>query len=267
MRAFSPPPWKAGSCMKAERRVYGFLLLAALMLLWQLSALYWVQSTNWPPFTQVLRALAEGLHSGELLQVFGSSLVRMATGFAIGCVAGVAVGLAMAHSRWLHAALSPLVELLRPIPIPALVPPLILLLGLDDAMKITVVAFSVFFPVLINTVAGVRSVDPVALQVARTFQAGGWRTVASVVLPAALPYITAGMRVALALALIVTVVAEMIAGSAGIGYYLMTMQYAMRAGDMYASILLLALLGYVLNRGMLAIERRLLHWYHRAEAA
>jgi ABC-type nitrate/sulfonate/bicarbonate transport system permease component len=190
----------------------------------------------------------------------------MAAGFCVGATAGIAVGLAMARSRWANAALEPLFELLRPIPIPAIVPPLILLLGLDDAMKVTVVAFTVFFPVLINTAAGVRAVDPVALDVARTLQAGTRRTLWSVVLPASLPYILAGLRVSLALALIVTVIAEMIAGSAGLGYHLMTMQYAMRAGDMYAAILLLAAVGYALNGAMLALERRLLHWYRRGDA-
>ena len=247
-------------------RVAGFLLLAALLGLWQVSALAWVSSTTWPPFTQVLKALVEGLRSGELFQVFGSSLARMAAGFAIGSAAGVAVGVAMARSRWVNAALDTLIELLRPIPVPALVPPLILLLGLDNAMKVTVVAFSVFFPVLINTAAGVRAVEPVALDVARTFGSGTRRTLWAVVLPASLPYIMAGLRVSLALALIVTVVAEMIAGSAGLGFHLMTMQYAMRAADMYAAILLLAVVGYALNRAMLAVERRVLHWYQRGEA-
>lgn len=248
-------------------RLAGFALLAALLGLWQVSATSWVNSTNWPPFTQVLKALVEGFRSGELVQVFGSSLGRMLAGYAAGSAVGVAVGVAMARSRWLNAALGPLVELLRPIPIPALVPPLILLLGLDNAMKIFVVAFAVFFPVLINTATGVRAVDPVALDVARTFQSGRWRTLAGVVLPAALPYVMAGLRTSLALALIVTVVAEMIAGSAGLGYHLVTMQYAMRAPDMYAAIVLLAAVGYALNRGMLALERRLLHWYQRDAAA
>jgi ABC-type nitrate/sulfonate/bicarbonate transport system permease component len=90
-----------------------------------------------------------------------------------------------------------------------------------------------------------------------------WR----VVLPASLPYILAGMRVSLALALIVTVVAEMIAGSAGIGYHIVTMQYAMRSGDMYAAIVLLAVTGYGLNRLILEVERRAIHWYHRSGGA
>jgi len=245
-----------------QTRLSGFLLLGALLVLWQVSAIYWVASPNWPPVTRIGVAIAAGLGSGELADVFGSSLYRMLTGYAIGTAAAVVLGLAMASVRVVHAALEPAVELLRPIPLPAIIPPLILLLGVDDAMKIFVVAFAAFFPVLVNTVAGVRAVDPVAVNVARTFGYRRLRTTLRVVLPASLPYILAGMRISLALALIVTVVAEMIAGSAGIGYYIMTMQYALRPGDMYAAIFLLAALGYALNRGFLAIERRILHWYH-----
>ena len=246
----------------SRTRASGALLLVLLLALWQYSALRWVSSPNWPPVTQIARALYAGLASGELVEVFGSSLYRMLAGYALGAAAALALGLLMASVRLVHAALEPMVELLRPIPVPAIIPPLILLLGVDDAMKIFIVAFSAFFPVLVNTVSGVRAVDRIPIDVARTLGVGRLRTALRVVLPASLPYILAGMRVSLALALIVTVVAEMIAGSEGIGYYIMTMQYALRPTDMYAAIFLLAALGYALNRGFLAIERRVLHWYH-----
>lgn len=244
-------------------RFWGVVLLVLLLVVWQVSALYWVSSTSWPPVTDILKAIATGLGNGELAQVFGSTLWRMAAGFAIGSAAGVLLGLGMASFPLVDAALRPLVELLRPIPMPAIVPPLILLLGIDHAMKVFAVAFACFFPVLVNTVGGVRAVDPTALDVARTFQVGRLRALRTVVLPASLPFILAGMRTSLALALIVSVVAEMIAGSEGIGYYIMTMQYAMRPGDMYAAIFLLAALGYSLNLILLGIEHRLLHWWRR----
>ena len=244
-------------------RASGFAMVAGLLLLWQLSSLYWVQSTNWPPVSEIAKALVAGMRSGELPEVFGSSLYRMLLGYISGVAIAVALGLCMATVRWIRASLEPMLEFLRPIPIPAIVPPLILILGVDDAMKIFVVAFSAFFPVLINTMAGVRSVEPTALAVARTFKHSRSAIVLKVIVPASLPYILAGMRVSLALALIVTVVAEMIAGSAGIGYYILTMQYAMRASDMYASIFLLAATGYLLNRLILSVENSVLHWYHR----
>jgi ABC-type nitrate/sulfonate/bicarbonate transport system permease component len=186
----------------------------------------------------------------------------MVVGYAIGVAGAIVLGLAMAKLRAARAVLNPWVELLRPIPISAMVPPLILLLGLDDALKIFAIAFSVFFPVLVNTTAGVRAVDPVAIDVGRTLRVGRLAMVRSVIIPASLPYILAGMRISLPLALIVAVTAEMISGSAGIGYYLITMQYAMRPADMYAAVFLLAFLGYVLNAAFLMVERRLLHWYH-----
>ena len=251
--------------MSRSWRLAGVVLLVLLLVLWQVSARYWVSSSNWPPVTEILRALVSGLGNGELAQVFGSTLWRMAAGFAIGSAAGVVLGLAMASFPLVNAALRPLVELLRPIPMPAIVPPLILLLGIDHAMKVFAVSFASFFPVLVNTVGGVRAVDGTALDVARTLQVGRLRTLLRVVLPASLPFILAGMRTSLALALIVSVIAEMIAGSEGIGYYIMTMQYAMRSSDMYAAIFLLAAVGYGLNLALLAIERRLLHWWQRSE--
>ncbi|HQS01129.1 MULTISPECIES: ABC transporter permease [unclassified Polaromonas] len=246
-------------------RLWGVLLLVLLLVLWQVSALWWVSSTSWPPVTEILKAIAAGLANGELAQVFGSTLWRMAIGFAIGSAAGVLLGITMATFPLADAALRPLVELLRPIPMPAIVPPLILLLGIDHAMKVFAVSLACFFPVLVNTVGGVRAVDPTALDVARTFQVGRLRTLLQVVLLASLPFILAGLRTSLALALIVSVVAEMIAGSEGIGYYIMTMQYAMRPSDMYAAIFLLAAMGYGLNLALLAVERRLLHWWQRGD--
>ncbi|HMN79066.1 MAG TPA: ABC transporter permease [Burkholderiaceae bacterium] len=251
--------------MTRSYRLLGVGLLFALLALWQWSALRWVASPNWPPVTEILRALLNGLRSGELAQVFASTLWRMAAGFAIASVTGVLLGLAMATLPRFNAALRPLVELLRPIPTPAIVPPLILLLGIDHAMKVFVVAFACLFPILVNTIGGVRAIDPTALDVARTLQVGRLRTLTRVVLPSCLPYVLAGMRTSLALALIVSVVAEMIAGSEGIGFYVMTMQYAMRASDMYAAIFLLAAVGYCLNLMMLAIERRLLHWWQHGD--
>lgn len=245
----------------AGGRASGFALIAALLGLWQVSAEHWVRSENWPPLAAIARAFLDGVRSGELAEVFGSSLYRLAIGYGIGAAAAILVGLLMATVRIVHRALEPLVELLRPIPVPAIVPPLILLLGLDDKLKIFIVAFSTFFPVLVNTVQGVRAIDPVPLAVARTFRHSRLRTLLRVALPASLPYVMAGLRISLALALIVTVVAEMIAGSAGIGYHIVTMQYAMRAADMYAAIFVLAAIGYLLNRAFLLAERRLLHWY------
>lgn len=138
--------------------------------------------------------------------------------------------------------------------------------GINDPLKLFSVAFAVLFPVALNTMSGVASVDPIYLQVARTFGAARARTLARVIFPASLPFILAGLRTSLALALVVTVVAEMIAGDSGIGYYLVTMQFAMRSADMYAAIILLAVVAYLLNWLFIAWEARIIRWARTREA-
>ncbi|NNM72574.1 ABC transporter permease [Enterovirga aerilata] len=248
----------------AHTRASGFALILVLLALWEASSrLGWVQGQSWPPFSAVLVAAWRGTLGGELSLPLLSTIGRMLAGYAIGCSLGVALGLLLGANRWIRWIVLPVVEMIRPIPIPAIVPPLILFLGIDDALKVFVVALASFFPALINTMAGVLGVDDVLLQTARTFRVGWSRTVLRVVLPATLPAIASGLRVAIGLALVVTVVAEMIAGSAGIGYYIVQMQYALRPDAMYAAVLCLAVTGYVLNRLFLIGEARLMPWMGR----
>ncbi|WOI57865.1 ABC transporter permease [Palleronia sp. LCG004] len=244
-----------------REKMSGITLVAGLLVLWEFSARVLVEnSQSWPPFTDVMATLLASLGGSDLLSAMLASLGRMAAGFVIGSAVGIAIGLAMGLAAPVRALLNTLVELLRPIPAAAIIPPLIFILGIDNTLKIFIISLGVFFPVVVNTLAGAMTVDPTYLEVARTFKAGRARTLRRVLLPAALPYILAGMRTSLALALITTVVAEMIAGSGGIGYYIISMQYAMRADDMYAAVILLSLTGYAMNLLFRMVEGRLLHW-------
>ncbi|MGB6081292.1 MAG: ABC transporter permease [Xanthobacteraceae bacterium] len=237
------------------------MLVFALLLLWEASArLGWVNSTNWPSVTSVIAALVDGLIGGELGRLLVSTLARTASGYAIGCASGVALGLLLGTNRWANYTVKPLIEVFRPIPAPAIVPPLILFLGVDNALKVFVVSLACFYPVFLNTLAGVASVDDVLLQTARTFKVPSRRVLLGVILPASLPMIAAGMRTATGIALVVTVIAEMIAGSAGLGYYIVQMQYALRPEAMYAAVICLAATGYLLNRIFLEAEARFIPW-------
>lgn len=243
-------------------RLFGFLLVAALLAVWELSARTGlVVSANWPPVSAVFVALIRELANGDLLAAVGSTLLRMSAGYICGVMAGIIVGIALGTVSFLHRMLEPLLEFLRPIPAPAIIPPLVLFLGVDDAMKITIVALTAFFPVVINTMQGVAGVEPTYIAVARTFRRPMLARLIRVEFPAILPFIFAGMRISLALALVVTVVSEMIAGASGIGYYLVMMQYAVRAAEMYAAIFVLAILGYLLNAIFILAERRTIFWY------
>lgn len=242
----------------AGSRASGWLLIAVLLLLWEASARFWVDSQSWPPVSQVLATFAREVWAGRLGIVVLSSLATALAGFLSGAVVAIALGLVLGTVPVLYRFINPLVEFVRPVPTPAVVPPLILLLGVGDAMKICIVALSTFFPVFVNTVNGVRSTGDVLLQTAATFRTGAVATVLKVVLPASWPAIVAGLRTSMALALIVTVIAEMIAGSSGIGFYLIESQFALKPDAMYAGVLALMLLGYGLNRTILLAEAFLL---------
>jgi ABC-type nitrate/sulfonate/bicarbonate transport system permease component len=242
-------------------RTSGFLLVLGLLALWEMSArLGWVQSQNWPRFSDVVVSTWQGLVNGELLGILASSILRMLSGYAIGSTCAIVLGLIVGMSPLLDRFLTPVAEVLRPLPLPALVPPMILFLGLDDALKITAVAFAIFFPVFVSTVGGIRDVDAVLLATGRAFGASRMRIAVSIVLPAALPAICAGLRISLSLALVTTVVAEMIAGSSGIGYAILQAQYSLKPERMYAGVICVAAVGYLMNAGFIAIERRLLFW-------
>lgn len=213
-----------------------------------------------PPPSVIASKLGTILGGGAFLDPLLQTLRLLAIAYGIGCLLGVGVGLLMGRFAWVHDLLEPLVEVLRPLPKPALLPPLILFLGLGDAMKLTVIALGVFFPVLINTVQGVRGTEPVQLDAARTFGHGRSAQLFKVILPSALPLVFAGMRVSLGLGLVLVVIAEMLAGTGGVGFLIIDMQRSFRIADMYAWIVILAVVGFCLNLVFLRLERRAIHW-------
>jgi ABC-type nitrate/sulfonate/bicarbonate transport system permease component len=219
-----------------------------------------VQSPSLPPVSRILESWWELLLSGELLTELGSSLYRMAMGYVIAAILGIALGLLMGYYRLFYGLFEPLVELLRPIPTPAYIPIAILFLGLDTEMKVFLIGIATFFPVLLNTVAGVRQVERVQIDTGRTFGLGSRQIVRQIVLPSALPNIFTGLRVSLGIGLIMVVISEMVAANSGIGYFILQAQRSFRVPEMYAGIFTLAVVGYLLNLLFVSIERRVVHW-------
>lgn len=154
----------------------------------------------------------------------------------------------------------PITEFIRPIPSSAYIPVAILFLGIDDEMKVFVIFLACVFPILLNTYSGVRAVDPTLIDTGRTLGVTWPRAMCSIVLPASLPSILTGMRVSLGISLIVVVVAEMIAGDSGIGYYILDMQRTFRVPEMFAGIFTLGLIGYLFNFVFMKVEGYLLRW-------
>jgi ABC-type nitrate/sulfonate/bicarbonate transport system permease component len=214
-----------------------------------------------PAPSAILATFGALLVSGQFIAPLAQTLLLLFIGYGIGCVAAIAIGLLMGYSRAVYNLLEPLTELLRPMPKPALLPVLILFLGLGAPMEITIVALGCFFPVLISTLQGVRAVEPTMIDTARTFGHGTVAIWRRILLPASAPYILAGMRVSLGLGLILVVTAEMIAGTGGLGDAILSAQRTFLVRDSYAWLVFLALLGSLLTWIFSAIERRLAFWH------
>ncbi len=244
-----------------ERWLPGTVAVAAMLGLWEASVRGGlVSAVLLPAPSDIAATLGSILRSEAVVAPLLQTLALMSAGYSIACVFGVALGLAMGRSDAIYRLFEPLVEGLRPIPKPALIPPLFLFLGIGLPTMLFIVALAAFFPVLINTVQGVRGIDPVLLGTARTLRLSRTRTVVKIVLPAALPMIATGMRISLGLALSLVVVAEMLAGENGVGFLILDMQRSFQIQRMYAWLAVLAALGLVLNTSFEWAERRLLPW-------
>ncbi|BCJ50302.1 nitrate ABC transporter permease [Actinoplanes sp. NBRC 14428] len=190
------------------------------------------------------------------------SLLRLALGIAGSIVLGVAAGIAIGSLRRLRETLGPLLEFFRAIPPPVLIPVAMLLLGITGTMKVVVIMSGAIWPILLNTIDGVRATDSVMLETADSYRIPRWERLRFVVLPAAAPRIMTGVRQALSVALILMVISEMFASSSGLGYRIAYFQRNYLIAEMWSGILLLGLIGILLAVLFGLVERRVLRWYH-----
>jgi NitT/TauT family transport system permease protein len=237
------------------------LALAGLVAAWELvSRTGWVPALFLPSPSSVLAAGLSMLASGELLGHLATSLRRIALGFGLGALGGVAVGLAVGVFSLAEAVGTPLIAATFPIPKIALLPLLILWLGIGEASKVAVIALGVFFPMAINTYAGVRHADPLLVRAAVSFGAGRLSLIRKVILPSALPMIFAGLRLGAGTSLLLLVAAEMIAASSGIGFLVLHAQNLMETTKLMVGIVLLSALGVGSHWLLGRLERVALPW-------
>lgn len=249
---------------RVARRLVGPAVFAVALALWQAWAAT-EDSLLLPTVTAVAERAWHDWPTGDFLNNVVATLERLAGGYLLGAGIGVAVGLVLGSSRAARRTFEPLQEFLRSIPAIAIVPAAIVVFGLGDATRIVVVAFAVCFPVLVNTIQGVRAVPPETRDTAAMLHVGPAELLVRIHARAALPAIVAGLRVALAIGLVVTVLSEFVVGSGdGVGRYIRLQQTLYNIPEVYGGIVFLGLLGYVLNRLFVAAERRVLFWHYGA---
>ncbi|MFF9028931.1 ABC transporter permease [Streptomyces iakyrus] len=248
------------------RLVFALALPAVLVAVWWAAS---AGSTNvyWPPLRTVFGVFPDVWTGERLRGDVLPSVLRLAAGYTAAAVAGVALGTVIGSRRRVRALCEPVLEFLRAVPPPVLVPVIMLFAGIGDTMKIAVIASGCVWPVLLNTVEGVRAVDTVLAETARSYGVTGVARLRDVVLRSASPQIFAGLRQALSIGIILMVISEMFAASNGLGFAIVQFQRGFAIPDMWTGILLLGLLGFLLSVFFGLAERRVLGWYHGLRAS
>ena len=218
-------------------------------------------SIYFPPLAVILATFERLWLFDQVASDVLPSLQNLAIGLGIATFAGITLGLLLGLLPRLHDALSPLLELLRAVPGVALLPLLLLLLGIGPLMRISVIAYATTWPILLNTIDGVRSVDPVVLDVARSYRLSRWQKMWRVILPAASPQIITGMRISLSLGVTVIFFSELVGSANGIGHRMLEYQRSFAIPEMWSGIILMGLLGYLLNIGFRGFEHIALRWH------
>ncbi|MGY1844575.1 ABC transporter permease [Modestobacter sp. SYSU DS0875] len=243
------------------RRVASTLGLPVVLLTtwWFLSA----GSTNFffPPLSRILDSLVEEWFGPRLVADVVPSVLRLSAGYATAAIVSIALGVLIGTSQTVRGFLEPVLEFFRAIPPPVLVPIFMLVLGIGDGMKIIVIAFGCMWPILLNTVEGVRAVDSVLSDTARTYGITGSARLQKLVLPAASPQIFAGLRQGLSVAIILMVISELFAASNGLGFAVVQAQRSFAIAETWAGMLMLGLLGFLLALLFRLVENRQLAWY------
>jgi NitT/TauT family transport system permease protein len=258
-----PVPDRAAFLLRREHRLVRALALLGLLAVWEAFArMGWVPVLFLPSPVGVLQELAEMVRSGQMSLHVAASLQRLVLGFALGAAAGIAVGVTVGFFSLAEAVGQPLIAATFPIPKIALLPLLILWLGIGEASKVSVIALGVFFPMAINTHAGVRQADPLLIRAAVSFGAGRWSVIRKVVIPSALPMVFAGLRLGAGTALLLLVAAEMIGAESGIGFLVLQAGNLMETTKLMVGIVVLSVLGVLSHWSLGWLERVVVPWRH-----
>ncbi len=246
----------------AARRTLATLYpLAVLAVIWEvLSRSGWVSPRLMPPLEKIFSALLADLANGELIFHTGVSFTRALSGFGLAVVVGIVLGVLMARVRWFEWMFEPIFAFGYPVPKIALYPVFILLLGFGSSSKIALIALECTFPIAVNTYFGIRAVSARLVWSAQNMGAGSARIFFKVLLPAALPSIMSGLRVALPLSMVIVVITEMIGESSGLGYYITYASASFMYASSYAGVIAIALVGFIMDRALVLIRDRLLFW-------
>lgn len=242
-------------------RVIGILSPLILLGAWEICARTAVIDVRFfPAPSTVIIHLVQMIGSGDLWRHLSASLYRLVLGFVVGCVPAIVIGLAIGLYRPVRAAFDPLISATYPIPKSSLLPLMLLIFGLGESSKIVMVAIGVFYPVVINTAAGVRQIAPIFLDVGHNYGASRFNMFRTVALPGALPLIMTGVKLGAGMGLVLIAIAEMVGAKSGLGYMIWNAWELFDVQTMYVGLFVIAIIGFLLNAGFDMLERVIVPW-------
>lgn len=252
--------WRSAS-RRAGKFVCRYGAIVVFLLAWQSASQFaLVDPSVIPPFTAVVAAIVHGFSDGALFDNMLVSLRRSGIAFGIAVALAIPLGLFMGSFRRFEDVVDALLQLFRQTSALAIYPIFILLLGLGETSKVMLICWAAFFPILLNTISGVKLVDSRLIEMARVFGASRAQVFGRVVLPAATPAIFVGLRLGATISLLLLVAAEMIGANRGLGFMIINAQYNFQIPLMFAAIVLLALIGLAVNHILLVLQHRLCRW-------
>jgi ABC-type nitrate/sulfonate/bicarbonate transport system permease component len=250
--------------LRGGEQLIGIASPLLLLALWEIAAHAGLIDVRFfPAPSTIIMRLVLLAQTGELELHLWASLQRLFGGFLLGGIPALLLGLAMGLYRPVRIAIDPLVAATYPVPKSAILPLVLLIFGLGEMSKIVMVALGVFYPIVINTVAGVRNIQPIYLDVGRNFGATGWQVFRTIALPGALPNIMAGVKLGIGMGLILIAIAEMIGAREGIGYMIWNAWQILAVDTMYVGLMVIAILGFVFNMILDAVEHAVVPWRDR----
>jgi NitT/TauT family transport system permease protein len=242
-------------------RLLGVVSPLLLLALWEVAAqLEWIDPRFFPAPSSIGLKFWELTRSGELWENMWTSLQRLFWGFLLGGIPALVLGIAMGLYRPIRAAIDPLVAATYPIPKSAILPLILLIFGLGEASKIVMVALGVFYPVIINTMAGVLQIQKIYLDVGKNFRASRWQVFRTIALPGAMPSIVAGVKLGVGMGLILIAIAEMIGAKSGLGFMIWNAWQILAVETMYVGLVVIALLGFVFTVLLNELEHYIIPW-------
>lgn len=245
---------------KIFKNFQSIILVSFLLIMWELYSRSNSSPVYFPPITDILERMLQLLTEKFYLEHISLTLFRCFVGFLLATIIAVPFGIFLGWNKATYKTFEFIIEFFRPLPSASIIPIAILFLGIDNEMKIFIVFFGSLWPILINTLDGVKDIEPQYLKTAKVFNINNFKVLIKIIFPSILPNIFTGLKISIAISLILAITVEMIVGGNGLGFFILDSERSFQFKEMYAGVFTIGGLGYLINLLIIKIEKWIIFW-------